>query len=134
MTTRTAVWIDHREARVFHVSTDDFDEVNVTVPQHVHRRHPKGESGAKEHPADAQHFFHEVARSVEGAHHILIVGPSTAKLHFIRYLHKHEQELESHVVGVETVDHPTDGQLAAYIRTYFKLVPDRNVQVEAGNG
>jgi len=27
------------------------------------------------------------------------------------------------VVGIETVDHPTDGQLAAYVRTYFKLGP-----------
>ena len=103
MTTRTAVWIDHREARIFHVTEENFDELTVTVPQHVHRRHPKGESGAKEHPADAQHFFHEVARSLEGAQHVLIVGPSTAKLELVRYLHKHEQALESRVVGIETV-------------------------------
>jgi stalled ribosome rescue protein Dom34 len=125
MTTRTAVWIDHREARVFHVSLDDRDELTVTVPQHVHRKHPKGESGAKEHPADAQRFFQEVARSLEGSRQVLVVGPSTAKLDFIRYLHKHEQSLESRVIAVETVDHPTDGQLVAYIRTYFELVPDR---------
>ncbi|HTR55094.1 MAG TPA: hypothetical protein VMJ10_30620 [Kofleriaceae bacterium] len=121
MTTRTTVWIDHREARLFHVSSDKFDEVTVAVPQHIHRRHPKGESGAREHPADAQRFFHEVARSLEGSEQILVVGPSTAKLDFIRYLHKHEHALASRVVGVETVDHPTDGQIAAYTRTYFKL-------------
>lgn len=121
MTTRTAVWLDHREAKVFHVSPDKFDEISVTVPQHVHRRHPKGESGAKEHPDDANRFFHEIARSLEGSHHILVVGPSTAKLDFLRYLHAHEHELESRIVGIETVDHPTDGQLAAYARTYFKL-------------
>jgi len=119
--TYTAVWIDHREARVFHVTADKLDELTVAVPQHVHRRHPKGESGAKEHPADAQRFFHEVVRSLEGSQHILVVGPSTAKLDFIRYLHKHAQTLESRVVGIETVDHPTDNQLAAYIKAYFKL-------------
>jgi len=121
MTTRTAVWLDHREAKVFHVSPDKFDEASVTVPQHVHHRHPKGESGAKEHPDDAKRFFREIARSLGDAHHILVVGPSTAKLDFLRYLHTHEHELESRIVGIETVDHPTDGQLAAYIRTYFKL-------------
>jgi stalled ribosome rescue protein Dom34 len=123
MTTYIAVWLDHREARVFNVTADNVEEMTVAVPQHIHRRHPKGDSGAKEHPADAQHFFHEVARSLEGGQHVLVVGPSTAKLDFIRYLHKHEHAIESRVVGIETVDHPTDGQLAAYVRTYFKLGP-----------
>ena len=124
MTTRTALWIDHREARVFHVSADQFDELTVSVPQHVHRRHPKGESGAKEHPDDLKRFFHEVSRSLEGSTHILVVGPSTAKLDFIRYLHQHDHALESRVVGIETVDHPTDRQLAAYVKTYFKLASE----------
>ena len=121
MTTHTAVWIDHREARVFHLAADTFDEVTLGTPQHVHRRHPKGESGAKEHPDDAKRFFHEVARSLEGSLQILLVGPATAKLDFIRYLHTHDHALESRIVGIETVDHPTDRQLAAYARTYFKL-------------
>jgi stalled ribosome rescue protein Dom34 len=121
MTTHTALWIDHREARVFQISAATFDEVSLATPQHVHRRHQKGESGAKEHPDDAKRFFHEVARSLEGSQQILLVGPSTAKLDFIRYLHAHDRALESRIVGIETVDHPTDRQLAAYARTYFKL-------------
>jgi stalled ribosome rescue protein Dom34 len=120
-TTRTAVWLDHREAHVFHVTAQGFDETTVTTPQHLHHRHPKGESGAKEHPDDEVHFFRAIARSIEGAHHILIAGPSTAKLHFLRYLQGHDPTLAAHVVGIETVDHPTDGQLAAYVRTYFHL-------------
>lgn len=121
MTMHTAVWIDHREARIFHVSEDKFDELTVAVPQHIHHKHPKGESGAKEHPDDARRFFDEVARSLEGRHAILIVGPSTAKLDFLRYVHKHAHGLEPRIIGIETVDHPTDGQLAAYARKYFKL-------------
>jgi len=121
MTTRTAVWIDHREARVFHVTEDRFDEQTVATPQHVHRRHPKGESGAKEHPDDAKRFFHEIARSLDGSSHIVIVGPSTAKLELLTYLYKHDHAIAESVVGLETVDHPTDPQLAAYARTYFKL-------------
>jgi hypothetical protein len=48
------------------------------------------------------------------------VGPSTAKLDLIRYVHQHEHALEPRVVGVETVDHPTDGQLIAYAKRYFE--------------
>jgi stalled ribosome rescue protein Dom34 len=121
MTTRTAIWIDHREARVYHVSAEAFAEETVVTPQHVHRRHPKGESGAKEHPDDADRFFADVARSLADSLHVLVVGPSTAKLQFLRFLHTHDRVIESRIVGIETVDHPTDRELAAYVRTYFKL-------------
>jgi stalled ribosome rescue protein Dom34 len=121
MTTHAAVWIDHREAHVLHITPDKVDEATVTVPQHIHHRHPKGQAGAKEHPDDAKRFFHEVARSLEGLGGVLVVGPSTAKLDFIRYVHKHDHALEARIVGIETVDHPTDGQLTAYARKYFKL-------------
>ncbi len=121
MSKQVAIWIDHKEARIIHVNPNKVDEMTVTAPQHVHHKHPKGPEGAKEHPDDAKRFFHEVARSLEGAEEILIVGPSTAKLEFIRYVHQHEHALEAKIVGIETVDHPTDGQLVAYARKYFKL-------------
>jgi hypothetical protein len=47
------------------------------------------------------------------------VGPSSAKPDLIRYVHKHAQALEPKILGVETLDHPTDGQLVAYVRHYF---------------
>lgn len=119
--THAVVWISHREARVLHVQPDKLDEITVETPQHLHRRHPKGEAGAKERPDDARRFFHEISRSLEGIRGVLVVGPSTAKLEFVKYAHAHDPQLEAKIVGVETVDHPTDGQLAAYARTYFKL-------------
>ena len=109
---RTAVWIDHRQARVFHVSADEVGELTVAAPQYVHRSDPK----------DPKSFFHDVARSLERSQQILVVGPSTAKLELLRYLRTHDHALESRIVGLETVDHPTDGQLAALARSYFKLV------------
>ncbi|MDP9034423.1 MAG: translational machinery protein [Myxococcota bacterium] len=121
MSKHAAIWIDHKEARIFHVTPDKADEMTVTAPQHVHNKHPKGPEGAKEHPDDAKRFFHEVARSLEGTEEILIVGPSTAKLDFIRYVHKHDHALEPKIVGVESVDHPSDGQLIAYAKKYFHL-------------
>lgn len=121
MTKHVAVWIDHKEARIFQIEPDSVDEKTVSAPLHnIHHKHPRGPEGAKEHPEDAKRFFHDVARALQGAEEILIVGPSTAKLELIRYVHKHEHALEPRVVGVETVDHPTDGQLVAYARKYFK--------------
>jgi hypothetical protein len=44
--------------------------------------------------------------------------------HFVKYVHQHAHALEPKIVGVETVDHPTDGQIVAYAKTYF-LAADR---------
>jgi hypothetical protein len=121
MTVRhVAVWLDQHEARVFHVSPEGFDESTVHSPhKHVHR-HPRGPEGYKEHPDNERRFFHEVARALDGAEEVLILGPSKAKLHFIRYAEGHDATLYAHIIGVETVDHPTDPQLAAHAKQYFK--------------
>jgi stalled ribosome rescue protein Dom34 len=113
-----AVWIDHQEARIFHVDDATIDETTVRAPAHHVHRHPKP-TAEHNHPDDAHHFFQAVARALEGAERVLVVGPSTAKLQFIRYAHKHDPKLEPRIVGVETVDHPTDGQLVAYAKRYF---------------
>jgi hypothetical protein len=38
----------------------------------------------------------------------------------LKHVHAHDPKLEARIVGVETVDHPTDGQLAAFARRYFQ--------------
>lgn len=119
MPTHAVTWIDHKEARIFHVHHDATDTTTVLAPQHHIHRHPKGQGEAREHPDDARRFFREVARALEGADAILIVGPSSAKLEFLRYLHEHARGMESTVVGVESADHPTDGEIIARARSYF---------------
>jgi stalled ribosome rescue protein Dom34 len=124
MSKHTVVWLDHQEARVFQIQPDAFDEATVHAgARHLHR-HPKGASEAHQHPNDAKQYYHDVAKALEGAPEVLVVGPGTAKLHFLRYAHEHEPKLGAAIVGVETVDHPSDKQLVAYARRYF-LAADR---------
>ncbi len=125
MTTQhAAVWIDHNEAKVFFINAETFDGTTIHTPHHHIRRHPAGpaasESRNKSHPAEEQHFFHDVATSLKGAEEILVVGPANAKLEFMKHVRKHDHGIETKVVGVETADHPTDGQLVAYVRRYFR--------------
>jgi len=128
MRTHAVVWIDHQEARVFHVQPETpghvqpepIDETTILSPRHLIHRHPKGHGEAKEHPSDAVKFFHEIARSLDGTDAVLIVGPSSAKLDFLKHLQDHDQNLHAKVVGTETVDHPTDREIVAYARKYFK--------------
>jgi stalled ribosome rescue protein Dom34 len=123
---KIAVWIDHDEAKVFHVDASAFDETTVHSANHHVHRHPRDqETRTHNHPDDEHRFFHDVANTLEGADQILVVGPSVTKLHFIRYLHKQLPTLEQRVVGVETADHPTDKQLVAHVRQYFHDAPPR---------
>ncbi len=116
---QAAVWIDHHEARIFHVHAGAFDETALRAPRaHVHR-HEKGPTEEHHHPDDLRRFFRDVVQALGEADTILVVGPSTAKLQLIGYLHEHERALVPRVVGLETVDHPTDGQLLAYVKRYF---------------
>jgi stalled ribosome rescue protein Dom34 len=117
-----AVWIDRDEAKVFHVDAETFDEKTVHSANHHVHRHPKHqETRAHDHPDDEHRFFHEVAGTLAAADQILILGPSVTKLHFLRYVQKHDPALESRIVSVESADHPTDPQLAARVRQYFHV-------------
>jgi len=117
MTKHAAVFIDHREAKVFHVDDEGFDPAKIEPRHHV-KRH-SSVTAEHDHPADALHFFQAVEKALADVEEILIVGPGTAKLELIRHVHKHNHAVEARIVGVETVDHPTDGQLVAFAHKYF---------------
>jgi stalled ribosome rescue protein Dom34 len=118
MSKHSVVWLDHQEALIFKLQPELVESSKIAAPTHQDR-HPKGGNEAHEHPADQQHFFGDVARALAESSAILLVGPGTAKLHFLRFAHKHKPELEQKIVAVETVDHPSDKQLIAYGKKYF---------------
>src|SRR3954471_15164786 len=99
--THAVVWIDHQEARIFHVHPEMADESRVLSPQHHVHRHPKGHGEPREHPDDAQRFFYNVARRLDGIDSILIVGPASAKHELMTFLDEKRPQLASKVVGVE---------------------------------
>jgi stalled ribosome rescue protein Dom34 len=117
-----AVWLDHHEARIFHINLDDSGESTVHAPQaHIHRHQKGGGTAEHNHPDDMQHFFHDVAKALADAKEILIGGPSMAKTQFMSYVHEHDHALEAKIAQVETMDHPTDAQFVAHARHHFKL-------------
>ena len=114
------VWLDHAQARVFSFNPTDIDEAHVhSHPPHRQVHHKSGTIGSGKSGEDKE-FFHGAAVALDGAGEVLIVGPGNAKLHFMRYLHLHDRALEAKLVGIETVDHPTDHQIVAYARQYFR--------------
>lgn len=114
------VWIDHTEARVISFNPSEIDDTRIlSHPAHRQVHHKAGSIGSGKTDEDRA-FFHGIATILEGTGEILVVGPAKAKLELIRYLHRLDPALEAKVVGVETVDHPTDAQIIAYARKYFR--------------
>lgn len=76
-----AIWVDHQEARVFHVTDANFEETTIPSPAHHFHRHPKSDdTKIRNHPQDEPHFFDNEVRALADAEEILIMGPSVTKL------------------------------------------------------
>lgn len=114
------VWLDHHEAKVFFFDRDSSAEVDLAASDpHSHLHHKQGNITGNRNPDDTQ-FLHAIVEAMKPAREWLIVGPGQAKLELVKHIHRHDATLADHIVGVETVDHPTDRQIVAYARKYFE--------------
>lgn len=119
---RAIVWIDHAQARLI-----QFDgETSVT---HVIR--PDGGTPHLHHKANAiddghepenQMYFHAVGKALATVSAVLVTGPANAKTELMKHLGRHDPVLLKKVSAIQTVDHPTDGQLLDLGRRYFRLI------------
>jgi stalled ribosome rescue protein Dom34 len=86
------VWIDHQRATAWQLtSTEQTSTVIHAHGQHQRVHSRKSTHGGHKAAADQQ-FFDEVARTLEGVHEILVIGPAQTKQEFVSYLRsKHPQ-------------------------------------------
>ncbi|HEX7775591.1 MAG TPA: translational machinery protein [Parvibaculum sp.] len=113
------VWIDHHEAHVIEFGTAG-QTSEIVKPRHrIKGLHTKAGSiaswRAKEDPA----YFESVVKTLADAGEILVVGPAGAKFAFVKYLQAKHPAHAAKIIGVETVDHPSDGELVRYAKNYF---------------
>ena len=114
------IWIDHREARVFHFNPTDVEQL-VLHPDHPTKHiHHKANSIGSGHATADHEFLHAVVQSIADAGAVLITGPGHAKSDLVKHIDQHDPKLMKIVAGVETVDHPSDGELVAFARHYLK--------------
>lgn len=113
--------MDHQEARIFHIYGGGSDQATITSPpQSTHHKHSIGDEGKLDPADDTKRFFHEIAGLIGDAEEILVVGPSKAKLEFVRHVHKHHHALEPKIIGLETMEHPSDAEILAHAKVCFK--------------
>lgn len=116
------IWIDHQEAHVMFLSESASEaEIVKSKSSHQHLHHKRGEVGSGRTALDAK-YLHSVLQVVNKSKEILILGPGSAKLELIKHAHQHDPKIAENIVGVETVDHPSDKEILAYARKFFYKV------------
>ena len=106
------VWIDHYSAQLFQFDAEHVEAAKVKAHTHHTRQH--GSSVRTEHE-----FFGEVCDALAGVGEALITGSHGTQADFRHYVEKHRPAVGKQIVGWETADHPTEGQLLALARKYF---------------
>jgi stalled ribosome rescue protein Dom34 len=122
MSTRhVAVWLDHHEAKIFHVRPGMTEQDDLHVAHHLHHAHKTG-GHAESHRQDAvdHPFYDEIAKYLADAAEVLVLGPSTAKTEFVAFVKDRHKDLAKKILGVEAADHPTDKQIVAHVQKYFR--------------
>jgi hypothetical protein len=123
------VWIDHKLAKVVHFNADTSEpELVHSSNPHLHLHH-KANSGDSGHAPLDRKFLERVAGAVAHSGAILIVGPASAKTELHTYLQEAHPAIAARISAVESIDHPTDGQLLAHARRFFKADDRMRAQI-----
>jgi stalled ribosome rescue protein Dom34 len=112
MTTfHAVVWLDHQAAHVLM-----FDREHVQAQRIKSRSHHKHQGKS----TDISQLFTAVANALQGVHEVLLTGPGLARDEFRAWCLQHRPAVGHTITGSVTSDHPSDPQLVALARKYFK--------------
>lgn len=110
-TFHAVVWLDHQEA---HISFFDRDHATT---QRIHSKSQHKHQGKS---TDMSAYFADIAKAVKDCHEVLLTGPGLTRQQFKDWYVQHAAALSQIVVGSIASDHPTDAQLVAMARQFFK--------------
>lgn len=105
------VWMDHTEAHAVM-----FDREHMEAQRIQSRSHHKHQGKSDDHAS----FFTDVAHALQGSHEVLLAGPGLARNQFRDWCKTHQAAVAAKIVDSIAADHPSDAQLVAMARQYFK--------------
>ena len=116
------VWMDSKHARIFRFNAADIERERIEAHNPYRQVHHKAGVIGSGHMAVDGHFFDEIIEGLQGATEWLLTGPAAAKLEFVKHVEGHRPQLRQSLVGIEAMDHPTDGELMDHARRAFKAI------------
>ena len=114
------LWMDHQDAKIFMFGFTDVEPVAVQTHLTGHHLQHKANVHGSGHKGVDKEYFGRIAAALEHTGSVLLTGPGIAKTEFKHYIAEHAPALDKRIAAIETLDHPTDGQLLALARKFFK--------------
>lgn len=118
------VWIDHLQARIFHVGATEVGSLVLHSHLSTQHLHHKTNTIGSGHVADDPDFLAAIEKAIDGAQYVLIIGPSTEKTALKHYLDA--ANVAGRSISVKSAGHPTDNEIIALARQHFRLQPARH--------
>ena len=87
------IWIDHREARIFHFNSTDVERLVLHPDNPTKHIHHKANSIGSGHASPDHDYLQAVAESVADAGAVLITGPANAKTELADHIRLHDPAL-----------------------------------------
>jgi hypothetical protein len=116
------VWMDSKEAHIFRFGAADVERERVKAHNPFRKVHHKaGVIGSGHMSLDAS-FFDHIIDGLRGTTEWLLVGPASSKLELLKHADQHMPQLRKSLMGIEPMDHPTDGELLDHARRAFKAI------------
>jgi stalled ribosome rescue protein Dom34 len=119
------VWIDHSQAKVFHIGLSGEDEAVLHPHMPTRHLHHKANSIGSGHVGFDKVFLAQVMNAVSDAGEILIIGPAGAKTELAKFIREKHPDIGNRIVAVQAADHPSDREIAAYAKQFFRMAPAR---------
>lgn len=114
-------WLDSSEAQVHRFSAEDVVQRRLDAFQPFRTlRHKCGVIGAGRLQYDLD-YFDRIVDAMRGITEWLLVGPGPAKNQLLLHVETHIAWLKEKLVGVESMDHLTNGQLADHARRFLRV-------------
>jgi stalled ribosome rescue protein Dom34 len=105
------VWLDFHQAKIFLMAAQDIAAGRFRADTPHRQIHHKAQIRGSGHVRDDRTYFEAILAAVEEADSWVIAGPGGTKKDLEKYLDGHGEELKKKLVGVESMDHPTEGEL-----------------------
>jgi stalled ribosome rescue protein Dom34 len=114
----SVVWLDHTKAQIIHFDKNASESESLKT--HSTHPHPHQKHGDNHVTGDDNTLFYkDIANALADSEQVLVVGPGEEKTAFVTYLTSTVPAVAGKIKAVETVDHPSDGQLLAFARKHF---------------
>lgn len=102
------VWVDLSKAKLFHFSEDCMKREALTAtPEPLPSLMPS-------------YLYDEIARRMECAKRVLILGPDVAKFQLNTHMNERFPDVAKRIVGCEGSENPSDQQIAAYAMKFIQ--------------